>query len=420
MRLHRVLALYLLTLCTTVYAGPYDQAIASGAQWLAAQNNLDGSWGSTQGIQPLYTSAAVRALALAAAYKQQNAYYAGITWLENNAINSVDLISRQTDALANHGDDLLANQNYLIAAQNPSAGWGLSAFYTSSTYDTALALIALADTGGSLAQIENGLNFLANNQLSGANNQGWSFYTSSSSDPATTALAIQALANYTWLFPSLQPIISSGLTTLNILVTSSSPPALQALAVQAVQAAQAAGNPTTISTNFLSLLVNSQNTTDGSWSEDPYSTALAIRALANAPGSASTATAIVAIPDQGLRLAINLALGHNAMDSITQGELLQLTSLNAEGDGISNLSGLQYATNLTSLNLNNNNLSSLSALSGLTGLAASAISWTGNPGNPGASTQVPALPQQSQLLLALGLIGIMAYFRRSSAYKGDF
>jgi hypothetical protein len=109
-------------------------------------------------------------------------------------------------------------------------------------------------------------------------------------------------------------------------------------------------------------------------------------------------------------------LGGNAMDNLSLGQLLQLTSLTAVGAGISDLTGLQLATNLTTINLDNNNLTSIAPLSKL----GASISWAGNPGSSGGSTQVPAVPPLGQLLMALGLFGIMAYFRRASAYKGVF
>src|ERR1035437_4676699 len=221
MKFRRVLVLYLLSINLTVHAGTYDQPTLQGAQWLAAQQNADGSWGATPDIQPVYTSAAVRALA--SAYKQQYAYFAGVTWLESHDSDNVDLIARQVNSLLGHGDDLSSAQAYLKTAQAYSgttyAGWGLSSYYTSSTIDTALALIAYADLGGGL-QIQPALNFLKSSQLTGANNQGWAVNAASSSDPAITALVIQALSRYTALDATLTPVISYGLSTLNALVSS--------------------------------------------------------------------------------------------------------------------------------------------------------------------------------------------------------
>jgi Leucine-rich repeat (LRR) protein len=222
-------------------------------------------------------------------------------------------------------------------------------------------------------------------------------------------MVVQALARYTAQDATLTTVISNGLNTLNALVNATTSTSIQALSSQA---AQAAGN-TTLTTTFLSMLTTSQATTGiskGSWNADPYATALATSALALAANTSSL-SAPVAIPDQALRRAINLALGRNAMDNLSQGQLRQLTALSAVGAGISDLTGLQLATNLASANFNNNNLTTIAPLSGLTQLAS--ISWTGNPGSSSGSTQVPAVPLLGQLLMALGLFSVMTYFRRT-------
>jgi hypothetical protein len=382
MKWSTLFGLYLLGFGLTVHAGVYDKSLVLATKWLVSNQNPDGSWGPTQDVQPLYTSAVVHALESES--KQQNTYYAGLTWLESRDIKSVDLIARQVDALASHGDDLSSAQTYLQNAQSHIGtsymGWGLSGFYTSSTIDTALALIANADIGSS-AQIQPAIDFLKSNQLVGINNQGWAVNNSGSSDPAITALVIQALARYTVQDGTLAAIIGNGLTTLTAIVPATASPILQALSAQA---AQDAGN-TALASAFLTQLSASQSV-DGSWNADPYATALAMRAMATATNS-SASSAQVSVPDQALRRAINLALGHNAMDSITMGEMAQLTSLSAIGAGIVDLTGLQAAINLNNLNLNNNNIKSTSPFANLPKLTS--VSWMGNPGN--MSEQIPAL-----------------------------
>lgn len=388
MKFRPILGLYLLCCSLTVHAGIYTAPLTSAMQWLVANQNADGSWGATQDIQPVYTSVAVRALHSASML--QSTYYAGLTWLENHNSSNVDLISRQANALASHGDNLDYARTYLQNAQahNGSiyAGWGLSPIYSSSAIDTALALIAYTELGSSV-QIQPAINFLKSSQRIGANDQGWATNNAGSSDPAVTALVIQALGRYTTQDATLTAVINNGLNTLSTLVTSDMPPVIQALAAQA---AQDAGN-SALATTFLSRLTASQSV-DGSWNADPYATALAARAMAST--TSSPALSLVSIPDQALRRAINLALGRNAMDSITMGEMARLTSLSAVGAGIADLTGLQSAINLTSVNLNNNNLKSIAPLTGLTHLAS--VSWKGNPGHIGE--QLPAL-----LLIMTGL-----------------
>ena len=88
-----------------------------------------------------------------------------------------------------------------------------------------------------------------------------------------------------------------------------------------------------------------------------------------------TATAqAVAIPDANLRAAVETALGKAPGDPITQDEMATLTKLNGFRANISDLSGLEGATNLLSLYLPYNSISDISALSDLTNLTYLRIS----------------------------------------------
>lgn len=396
-------------------ATSYNTYMLQAVSWLNKQQNSDGSWGATPDLQPVYTSVAVQALARA--YNTDTAYYSGVTWLEDHNISNVDLTSRSAEALISHGDSLGASLSYLNIDQYDNngtyGGWGLNGNYTSSTLDTALALIAIKDLGTDANQAA-AITFLQHQQSSTTNYQGWTINNSSNagSDPSVTAIVIQALARYTGTYSSLPGIIASGLTALSYMLNSASPPIQLALAAQA---AQDAGN-TALATTFLNYLVTSPSlSSDGSWSEDPYVTAVALRAIATAV-SASTQNTTVIITDQNLQAAINKALGRNAMDSLNLGLLAQLTTLNAAGYGISNLSGLQYATNLSSVNLNNNNLTpaSTSQINSLIS-AGVKVTWYDNPGNPSnpPGTQVPGMPPLAMLILAAGLLGLMQYLGRA-------
>ena len=91
-------------------------------------------------------------------------------------------------------------------------------------------------------------------------------------------------------------------------------------------------------------------------------------------GSESGATdtsSVVAIPDAALASAIRTALGRPASDStsaITQTDLKSLTTLTANHQRISDLTGLEEATGLENLVLRWNSVSDLSPLAGLTSL----------------------------------------------------
>ena len=82
-----------------------------------------------------------------------------------------------------------------------------------------------------------------------------------------------------------------------------------------------------------------------------------------------TATAqVVDIPDPRLRAKIEAVLGKASGATITPAEMATLTKLDVRARRISNLTGLEHATNLTLLGLAENFISNISPLSGLTNL----------------------------------------------------
>ena len=74
----------------------------------------------------------------------------------------------------------------------------------------------------------------------------------------------------------------------------------------------------------------------------------------------------VSIPDANLRAEIEDALDKSSGETITREDMSNLTRVSAGSANISDLTGLEFATNLLSLYLYNNTISDVSALSGLT------------------------------------------------------
>lgn len=75
----------------------------------------------------------------------------------------------------------------------------------------------------------------------------------------------------------------------------------------------------------------------------------------------------IPLNDQTLRSIVNAQLGKNAFDNLTQGELLEITSLDLRGSDVLDLTGLENATNLTNIMVNfNTDLSAIAELTGLT------------------------------------------------------
>ena len=89
--------------------------------------------------------------------------------------------------------------------------------------------------------------------------------------------------------------------------------------------------------------------------------------LAIVLGSAAFAQ-VVDIPDPNLRAAVRDALILPADASITQADMNRLTELDVRDQGIANLTGLEFATNLTFLQLQANRIEDISPLANLTQL----------------------------------------------------
>ena len=74
---------------------------------------------------------------------------------------------------------------------------------------------------------------------------------------------------------------------------------------------------------------------------------------------------VVSIPDDNLRAAIETALGKASDMPITRAEMAALDSLKASDAGIGDLTGLEYAINLTWLDLSSNDVTNIKMLEGL-------------------------------------------------------
>jgi hypothetical protein len=173
-------------------------------------------------------------------------------------------------------------------------------------------------------------------------------------DITTTAQVIRALVLYRSQDPALDHIISEATTAMMAAVNSNSTITEQSLALivaeieeptATTQISQWQGN------------IKAAQLSDGSWNDDVLTTSIALYALtASGGGLVTDQYQVVYIPDPALRAAINAVLGHNAGDAITIADLQQLTSLNLANLGVTNLTGLQFATNLTSLNTTGDNI----------------------------------------------------------------
>ena len=101
----------------------------------------------------------------------------------------------------------------------------------------------------------------------------------------------------------------------------------------------------------------------------------------------------VKLPDPNLRAAVETLLGKASGAIITTADMMTLTHLHARNIDISDLTGLESATNLTYLSLNDNNISDISPLVANTGLGSrDHVHLWGNPlSSLSLNAHIPAL-----------------------------
>ena len=120
----------------------------------------------------------------------------------------------------------------------------------------------------------------------------------------------------------------------------------------------------------------------------------------------------VHIPDPNLKQAVSGALNLPAGVPITEADMRQLTALNASAREITNLAGLEYATNLTDLRLGENPIRDISPLAHLTQLTFLRLNdcWTIGDISPLAHlAQLKVLDLDRNLIVNIGpLAGLTA------------
>ena len=372
----------------------FEDAAASAAVWLEANQNGDGSWGADPETRAFFTSEAVNALR--AVGLQNSAYFGGITWLENHEMSSADSQARRIVTLVPHGDDLTHDSDRLEASFSTESffgdGWGLSGAYGPSSFDTALVLLAwraLGEPAATQSEAISGVNFLLATQTEGSD-LGWQGalgIDNAIGDPVTTATVLRAFAAVKGPITGHEIGGDLAASFLQSTVTASSPARQQAHAALALLR----WVPGTADADALLSDLEASQAIDGSWNGDVHTTAMALQAFAAKLGTDDpTLQENILIADLGLRATINLALGKNRVDAITRGEMLRLVDLDASGFGIEDLTGIEEAQNLESINLLGNAIADLTPLEVLPNLTTIIIANACDVDGDGAIRAVDA------------------------------
>ncbi|PIV20895.1 MAG: hypothetical protein COS40_10190 [Deltaproteobacteria bacterium CG03_land_8_20_14_0_80_45_14] len=257
-----------------------SQSITNGIDYLISSQKPDGSWeGDTFGAESIPTTVAVLEALKALNQTGTSNYTYAISWLQNQSLDTTDYLSERIYALSVAGSDkdlLLSYLDDLVSA------WGGYDEYGVNNLDTSLALLALKRIHYSDPNItSHGLGYLLSTQNSDG---GWGFYLGDESNVYMTALVLNIFSQYKSIY-NLQTQINNGVTYLFSKQNpdggfGSSPSTVYETALAFLALVESGTNISSVAPQAINYLTTTQ-LPNGSWNDDPYSTALALRALAH-------------------------------------------------------------------------------------------------------------------------------------------
>ncbi len=277
----------LLIACVLVFssinngANASSQAQLSGLNYLSTAQNVDGSW-SGDIASDFYSTAAV--LETLKIYNNGGtSYQSGFQWCQAYPVWNVDYLARKIILLSQNNLDYSDALTTLFSLRNTeNSGWGLKS-YTNDIFDTAFALESLSSAKYSDATIlYQALSYLT---LSQNPDGGWGSMSGGPSSAYVTAWVLKALIAYNSVFLLHDPINKASaylLTKQNVDGGfGSSPSNVYETALSVMSLIESGkGGAETIQSGIQYLTTTQAS--DGSWSQDPYYTALALQALAAA------------------------------------------------------------------------------------------------------------------------------------------
>ncbi|MDX2218804.1 MAG: collagen-binding domain-containing protein [Burkholderiales bacterium] len=206
-----------------------------------------------------------------------------VNGLTSASEDSIEYIARKAGAMALSGRDASSLFALLVAEQNPDGGFGELPGHASNVLDTAYVLVAMRQ--GSFANqavVSRAVDYLA-----AAANADGGYGIDGGSAVYPSAEVLLALNGYAQSFPLAATITNLKSYLVNAQVAGKYAGTLDSAV--AVLALAGASTDSAIFTPAVADLISRQ-TADGSWSADPYLTALVIRALTAAAGAAPSPT----------------------------------------------------------------------------------------------------------------------------------
>ena len=251
---------------------------ATGLDWLATQQNADGSFGNTPAslaTVPQTTAEVLTAYQMLGATNQAP-FAPALSALNTDTSTNTEDLARLIEINAAQGASVDALVTELLANQNPSTGaFGDSATDAGDILDTAYALEALWVAGQkTTTPALHALDFT----LSAQQSDGGFGDATNGSSVFVTALTTHALWQYRHVYPDAAAAIGRAQQYLlaqrdaSGLWKESFDTALALIAL-----APSLPNISSLTTSIASLKAGQAS--DGSWDEDAYTTALALRAI---------------------------------------------------------------------------------------------------------------------------------------------
>ena len=280
---HNVITILIVGICIWLVPlhGDCQENISKGLQWLTSVQQSDGSWGYWAGPTLRDTTTGVDIFQILS--PPAPAYLAALQWLATTSPLNNDFAARRLYTFSKANYDTIPDLNYLMAGRKSNGGWGLDPDHESDPFDTALALQALkAVNYPDQNTISYALDFLTSTQNS---NGGWGFAQGDDSSVYMTAVVLNTLSQFKAIYDLQTPITKAAtylLTKQNADGGFGSSPSTvyeTALAFESLLASGAVGADKASNIQSAINYIASAQLPNGSWDDDPYSTALALRAL---------------------------------------------------------------------------------------------------------------------------------------------
>jgi len=283
-----------------------SQQLISGLNWLISAKNGHEYWGckipageeidelTDEDIVPTYFRDTCEATeTLSSLHQTGTDYNNAINWIYENKPTTTEQISKKIEILSRTSFSYTDDLNLLLSYQNSDGGFGGYKKLRSDIVDSIFSLRALKSISyQDNSIIEKIIQFVINNQNSDG---GWGFKQGRESSVYYTALVSSNLQQFSQT-TSIATAINKATTYLIAHQNTDGGFGGSPSTVFETSLAYLAlvGDPSTSSGLLLQNAVNyltSTQLSDGSWDDDPYSTALALRALANVKPNLSISSA---------------------------------------------------------------------------------------------------------------------------------